>query len=136
MQAIVRGFLDRVYCKKLRREAKAIRLIQRVMRGKLGRLRWKREYWKSLSIVKSESALQVTDSLHIACIILSKVVFHSKALMERSSVIREEVLKDSKAGYHWLELIDPLTDSFWSIIKFLEISLESQLFYLKIKVLQ
>ena len=59
IQALVRGFLDRIYCRKLMREARAIKLVQRLLRGKLGRLRWKREYYKSLSIVKSDSALKV-----------------------------------------------------------------------------
>lgn len=59
IQALIRGFLDRVFCKKLRREARAVRLLQRIIRGKLGRIRFKIAYWRSLSIVKTDSGLQV-----------------------------------------------------------------------------
>ena len=71
---------------------RAIRTIQRIMLGKLGRMRWKREYWKSVSVVKSESAL--------------------KELLERSQALREKI-SPGRNGYHWTEYFDPLTDSFW-----------------------
>lgn len=61
IQALVRGFLDRIFCNKLHREAFAIKTMQRLLRGKLGRIRWMIEYWKSLSIVKSSQALQVNQ---------------------------------------------------------------------------
>ena len=59
IQALVRGFLDRIYCNKRRREAFAVKTMQCLLRGKLGRIRWMIEYWNSLSIVKSKHALQV-----------------------------------------------------------------------------
>lgn len=36
VQSIVRGFLDRLVCSKRRRYLRAVRLIQKVMKGKLG----------------------------------------------------------------------------------------------------
>ena len=36
IQSIVRGFLDRLVCNKRRRYLRAVRLIQKVMKGKLG----------------------------------------------------------------------------------------------------
>ncbi len=70
--ALIRGYLDRLLCSRLRRRLRAIRTIQRIILGKLGRLRWKREYWRSVSVVKSDMALQVTilyqDTLELQCL--------------------------------------------------------------------
>jgi hypothetical protein len=57
--ALIRGYLDRLLCNRLKKRLRAIRTIQRIILGKIGRLRWKREYWRSVSVVKSDSALQV-----------------------------------------------------------------------------
>jgi hypothetical protein len=60
--ALIRGFLDRLLCNRLKKRLRAIRTIQRIILGKIGRLRWKREYWRSVSVVKSDTALQVLTS--------------------------------------------------------------------------
>lgn len=93
INALVRGFLDRAICKKLRLQQRAIQLIQKVFKGKLGRLRWRKEYWRSLSIVKSDSAL--------------------KEILERSTMIREKIVRNKKYRDHWKEMYDPLTEAFW-----------------------
>ena len=92
IQAIVKGFLDRKFCARKKKYQRVILLIQRVFKGKLGRLRWKREYWRSLSVVKSDSALH--------------------EIMSRSSKLREHVVPGKKP-YKWKEFFDPLTESFW-----------------------
>jgi hypothetical protein len=93
MNALVRGYLDRIICRRLRLRARAIRLIQKVMKGKLGRIRWRKEYWRALSIVKSENAL--------------------KELIQRSTMIREKIIRLKRQKDHWKEMYDPLSDSFW-----------------------
>ena len=94
IQSIVRGFLDRLLVKELLREIRAVYLINRIMRGKLGRLKWMREYWKQRSVVKSDNAL--------------------KDILRRSTLIREvSKLGKGNKGYHWKEMYDPLTDAFW-----------------------
>lgn len=92
-------------------------MIQRVILGKIGRLRWKREYWRSVSVVKSDTALKVILGGFI--VICSMKVSHCNAclpnpqeILSRSSVLRS-VVKQGQHGYHWEELFDPLTDSFW-----------------------
>jgi hypothetical protein len=92
IQAIVKGFLDRILCARKRKYLKTIQLIQRIFLGKLGRMRWKREYWRSLSVVKSDTALA--------------------EIRERSSLLREHVTPGKK-GVKWIEYFDPLTESFW-----------------------
>jgi hypothetical protein len=92
ISALVRGFLDRIVARKRRLYVRAIKLIQKVMKGKLGRIRWKREYWRSISVVKSDHAL--------------------KELIERSKLLREQI-KVGRFGYHWQEYFDSLTESFW-----------------------
>ena len=59
LQALARGVLTRILYKELQIENQAVRKIQKVIRGKLGRIRWMKQYWMSLSVVKSEHALQV-----------------------------------------------------------------------------
>ena len=58
IQGIVRGFLARVLFKELLAEYRAAKLIQRIMLGKLGRMKWMREYWISINVVKSPEALE------------------------------------------------------------------------------
>lgn len=87
IQGLVRGFLSRLEFYELKRTYRAVVHIQRFIRGKLGRIRWQREYWKSLSVVKSNTALQV--------------------LLERSTIVRH----DEKTA--WQEMFDPLTYGFW-----------------------
>lgn len=60
INGIVRGYLDRLLCKELMRLFRATTLIQRVLRGKLGRLKWIREYWRMRSVVRSNTALVVS----------------------------------------------------------------------------
>lgn len=93
--ALIRGYLDRVTCRKLRRYRRAVLLIQRLMKGKLGRLRWQREYWRSVSVVKSDHALA--------------------ELLGRSKLLREEPdrMLSKRRKEHWKEYFDPLTNSFW-----------------------
>jgi len=90
IQGIVRGYLARLRCKILLFEYRAGGLIVKIARGKLGRLRWMREYWKSISVVKSPEALE--------------------AIIERSIPKR-----DSKeaSGPAWREMYDPVTGGFW-----------------------
>lgn len=90
--ALVRGFLDRIIARRERQYYRAIKIIQRVMKGKLGRIRWKREYWRSISVVKSDESL--------------------KEILERSKLIREKS-KLGRLAYHWQEYFDPLSNSFW-----------------------
>lgn len=90
--ALVRGFLDRIVVRNRRKYFRAIGLIQRVIKGKLGRIRWKREYWRSISVVKSDASL--------------------KDMLDRSKLIREKV-KMGRFAYHWQEFFDTLTVSFW-----------------------
>ena len=85
IQAIIRGFLDRILCKEIVRERKAAIKIQKIIRGKLGRSKAKRAYYFSISVVKSDGALA--------------------EILERSSVVREKG--------NWIEYYDTLTDSFW-----------------------
>lgn len=85
LQGIVRGFLVRLFAKELRRELHALLTIQRVFRGKLGRMRWMREYWRSISVVKSPQALA--------------------ELRNRSGVLRDST--------SWTEYFDPLSGGFW-----------------------
>lgn len=93
INALVRGFLDRVLANKLRKYHRAMALIQRIMKGKIGRLKWRREFWRSISIVKSDMAL--------------------KELIDRSSLVREKVVKQKKQTNNWKEYYDPLTECFW-----------------------
>lgn len=84
--------MDRILCAKKWKIKRATELIARIIRGKLGRIRWRQEYWRSKSVVKSERAL--------------------KELIDRSTLLRESVLRGTK-GYYWIEYFDPLTNSFW-----------------------
>ena len=59
IQGLIRGFLARILFKKLQREYRAVLMIQKLVRGRFGRAKWMREYNKSISVVKSETALQV-----------------------------------------------------------------------------
>lgn len=111
--ALVRGYLDRLLCNRLRRRLRAIRTIQRIILGKLGRLRWKREYWRSVSVVKSDTALQVAyigALLKLHCAVY--ITCFAQELLARSSLLRTAEQEGSR-GYHWSEYLDPLTDSFW-----------------------
>ena len=94
IQGIIRGFLDRLIVKDLLAERRAIVTIQKVIRGKLGRMKWMKEYWRTKSVVKSDMALE--------------------ALLERSTMIREAAKfgKGSK-GFFWQEYFDPVTQNFW-----------------------
>eukprot|EP00601_Ochromonadales_sp_CCMP2298_P030878 CAMPEP_0173329798 /NCGR_PEP_ID=MMETSP1144-20121109/2904_1 /TAXON_ID=483371 /ORGANISM="non described non described, Strain CCMP2298" /LENGTH=336 /DNA_ID=CAMNT_0014274425 /DNA_START=382 /DNA_END=1389 /DNA_ORIENTATION=+ len=92
VQALVTGYLDRLICKRKRAYLRTIQLLQRIMQGKLGRIRWKREYYRSVSVVKSDKALQ--------------------EIIQRSSLLREAKIA-GKGGYCWFEYFDPLSDSFW-----------------------
>lgn len=58
ISALVRGYLDRLLFKREQKYYRAVKLIQRVIKGKIGRMRWQREYWKSISVVKSAQALE------------------------------------------------------------------------------
>lgn len=91
VQGIVRGFLSRALFKELVQEYRAAKFIQRVMRGKLGRMKWMREYWKSLSVVKSPEAL--------------------RELLKRSVFQREAKLSGSTT--YWKEFFDPVSNMFW-----------------------
>ena len=61
INGIVRGYLDRILCKGLMRIFRATMLIQRLIRGKLGRMKWMREYWRMRSVVRSDTALVVRN---------------------------------------------------------------------------
>ena len=93
--ALIRGFLARIKTRERLRSWRAAVVGQRVVRGWLGRLRWKREYWRSVSVVRSKHALQ--------------------QMLRRSRLVREEVRRrgGGSSGYRWKELFDPLSDSFW-----------------------
>lgn len=93
IQGIVRGYLDRLVCMKIRKYIRALKLIQRIMLGKLGRIRWKREYWRSLSVVKSDPALE--------------------EILERSTLLREDSVGINKHKQIWCEYYDPLSEAFW-----------------------
>ncbi len=93
INALVRGFLDRQLCKRLLRKLRAVKVIQRLIRGKLGRIRWQREYWKQLSVVKSPEALE--------------------EILKRSTIVREKFFHEKLVKYHWQEQYDPLTECFW-----------------------
>lgn len=93
INAIVRGYLDRLFCHKLLRKLRAAKVIQRLIRGKLGRIQWQREYWKSLSVVHTPEALE--------------------EILARSKIVRERYFNEHLIKYHWYEYFDPLTESFW-----------------------
>ena len=63
--------------------------MQALVRGRLGRVKWMREFWLHKSVVKSLGALKV--------------------LLERSKLQRE----GGSHSKHWQEFFDPLTDSIW-----------------------
>lgn len=65
-------------------------VLQRLVRGKFGRIRWTQEFYKRISVVKSDSAL--------------------RDIISRSTLRRENT--DRKAGC-WREYFDPVTDCFW-----------------------
>jgi hypothetical protein len=92
IQSLIRGVLTRFAYAELRERDKAVRLIQRIVRGKLGRVRWMREYWRSLSVVKSEPALV--------------------ELLKRSSELRISE-KVQGTGHIWKEYYDPMTRCIW-----------------------
>eukprot|EP01038_Epipyxis_sp_PR26KG_P015950 gene15950-21643_t len=92
LQGLVKGFLARIVTRKMRLYKQSLELIQRGIRGKLGRMKWKREYWRSMSIVKSDTALE--------------------EIIKRSTLLRE-AKSTGKSKYLWKEYFDPLTDSFW-----------------------
>ena len=89
LQGIVRGFLARLLCNELKQELRALKTIQRVMRGKIGRNKWMRHYWLAIAVVKSPEAL--------------------KEIWNRSKLIREA----SQPGKLYQEMYDPLTEAFW-----------------------
>ena len=89
IQGLIRGFLDRLVAAQKRLERHAAGTINALLRGRLGRKRWMYEYWKKISVVKSEDGL--------------------KDILERSTCTRES--KDRKEP--WKEFFDPLTNSFW-----------------------
>ena len=91
IQGVIRGFLSRLLAAQLRIIRKAVILLQSLLRGRLGRKRWMYEYWKKISVVKSNEAL--ID------------------LKDRSTMTRESVSKVNKQT--WQEYFDPLTNSFW-----------------------
>ncbi len=90
IQGVVRGFLARCKVSELLEKFRALKVIQRVMKGKLGRIMWMREYWKSISVVKSPEALT--------------------ELIKRSAMKRESA---SGMGAHWQEYYDPVSGAFW-----------------------
>lgn len=61
--------------------------------GQNSRVNCRREIWRSISIVKSDEAL--------------------KELIDRSSLVREKVVKQKKQSNHWNEYCDPLAECFW-----------------------
>lgn len=93
IQAHIRGVLTRILYKELQIENQAVRKIQRIMRGKLGRLRWMRQYYISLSVVKSDKALE--------------------EIINRSTLIRECSVLYGPLYHPWKEYFDPLTNMFW-----------------------
>lgn len=90
IQGIVRGFLARVLFKELLAEYRAANKIQRIMLGKLGRMKWMREYWISISVVKSPEAL---------------------AELVKRSVFQRET--QNVYGPKWKEFFDPVSNAFW-----------------------
>eukprot|EP01041_Mallomonas_annulata_P008158 gene8158-16774_t len=95
IQALIRGFLARRLCAELLRQIHAAIIIQRTMRGKLGRMRWMNEFWSRQSVVKSKHALAL--------------------IVTRSKIIREEevTFRGFKKPGAWKELYDPATECFW-----------------------
>ena len=59
IQGVIRGYLVRQRFMFLVIHLRACLKIQKVMRGKLGRLRWWRHYYLKSAVVKSEAALKV-----------------------------------------------------------------------------
>jgi hypothetical protein len=112
----------------LKARLRATITIQRVARGKLGRLKWKRIYWWKLAVVKSEEALKVSiASYFISCIyfFVKDIViwlmefsvthifhFFFQDLIKRSRIIRE-AKNEGASPYQWQECFDPMTNSFW-----------------------
>mmetsp|Transcript_10907 Transcript_10907/g.16624 ORF Transcript_10907/g.16624 Transcript_10907/m.16624 type:complete len:1070 (-) Transcript_10907:229-3438(-) len=88
IQGIIRGFLARLIFKEKLRIFRAVILIQKLLRGKLGRIKWMREYWKSKSVVRSATALA--------------------DLVARSTIVRDD---GEERG--WKEMFDPVTFGFW-----------------------
>jgi hypothetical protein len=68
INGIVRGYLDRILCRGLMRIFRATMLLQRLFRGKLGRMRWMREYWRMRSVVRSNTALVVRKQDRVVCV--------------------------------------------------------------------
>lgn len=99
IQGIIRGYLDRLLVKDLLFERRAIIVIQKVIRGKLGRIKWMKEYWKTKSVVKSDAALL--------------------ELIDRSRLVRQKNKygKGPSRGYNWCEMFDSATNSYWYINK-------------------
>jgi hypothetical protein len=60
INAIIRGFLARLLFQEKIRVYRATIILQKLIRGKLGRIRWMRAYWLSKSVVKSKTALAVS----------------------------------------------------------------------------
>ena len=65
-------------------------MIQKAIRGKLGKLKAKRQYYYNMSVVKSDHAL--------------------KEIIDRSAIVREI---DGGKRFFWIEYFDPVSDSFW-----------------------
>lgn len=91
INAVAKGYLARVWYRILKEEIKATVTIQKVMRGKLGRMRWLKFYYLSISVVKSDSALE--------------------EILNRSKLTRE--CKMESQNQMWREYFDPMTDNFW-----------------------
>lgn len=92
LAALVRGFLARCVFRRHIIEKKAAVSVQRIVRGLIGRRKWKKEFYKSVSVVKSAFALEL--------------------LLSRSRLLRESIQLRrgfGKSSYHWQELFDPLT---------------------------
>ena len=90
IQGLIRGYLARLKFKELLILWRAAIVIQRVMRGKLGRIRWMKLYWLKTSVVKSDTAL--------------------RDLLARSTLVRRNTVKGMN-GWDWQERFDPLTNS-------------------------
>lgn len=88
INAIIRGFLGRLIYKEKIRIYRATLIIQKLMRGKLGRIKWMKAYWLSKSVVKSKTALI--------------------ELVGRSKIVRSD---GNEKG--WKEMFDPITFGFW-----------------------
>ena len=89
ISGIVRGFLARFHYRELLQRRDATIVLQSLVRGRLGRVRWMMYFWLDKSVVKSVPALKI--------------------LLERSTLLREA----GSALKHWQEYFDPLTDSIW-----------------------